>query len=74
MKFIHVIILLTVSLAFTSCSHHKKYGKHFQKMDDNGDEKISKEEWANKFDLLDADKDGFITKEEMKQHHKGKKK
>lgn len=44
--------------------------KPFKKMDTNGDQKVAREEWrgqAEGFDKLDADKDGFLTREELGQ-------
>ena len=46
------------------------HGQWFQKMDKDGDGKISKKEFQEatekKFDRLDTDKDGYISKEEWK--------
>jgi Ca2+-binding EF-hand superfamily protein len=45
------------------------HGKWFQKLDKNGDGKISKEEFQlgadNKFERIDSNKDGYVTKEEL---------
>lgn len=45
-------------------------GDHFKKMDSNGDNKVSKEEWQKFHDgfftELDKDADGSVTLEEMK--------
>lgn len=45
-------------------------GDHFKKMDANGDNKVSKEEWQKFHDgfftELDKDADGSVTLEEMK--------
>jgi hypothetical protein len=63
--------------------HH---GHWFQKLDKDGDGKISRDEFkesmGKKFDRMDADNDGFVTKEEwkaakqkkmerMREHHGG---
>ena len=51
-----------------------KKGQHFQAMDLNGDNKISKDEWMAQFTKIDGNADGFVTKEEMKAHRKAKRK
>ncbi len=49
--------------------------KQMQRADKNGDHKISREEaaahprLAKRFDAIDANKDGFITRDEMKAAH-----
>jgi len=52
-----------------------KKGHHmFQKMDTNGDGKISAAEHAamaaNWFKKMDTNSDGFVSKKEMQKHHK----
>ncbi len=75
---IFLISILAISLhAHDKKGHGKMHQEHFQKMDTNGDGKISKEEWQafheSKFSELDKDGDGFVTKEEMKEFRKEKK-
>lgn len=47
----------------------------FQKIDTNGDGKISRQEAASHnglakyFDQIDTDKDGYLSREELKAHH-----
>lgn len=51
-------------------------GKHFEKMDTNGDGVVSREEFDAKhdemFSKMDANGDGNVTKEEMKAAHKAR--
>ncbi len=64
------IIFIFVALTLlSSCGHHRRYGKHFDKMDTDQDKKISQDEWMSKFKGIDTNSDGFITKEEMKNKH-----
>ena len=85
------IAVVFLSLAMTSCAMFggKKKGhiclRHFKKMDTNGDNKVSLEEWrkykGQKFEKMDADANGMITVDEWenakrkhrkscKHHHK----
>jgi Ca2+-binding EF-hand superfamily protein len=64
-----------------SASREKRRGEGWKKLDTNGDGKISKAEaqanaprLAENFDQLDANKDGFVTPEEMKAAHAGSRK
>ena len=44
-------------------------------MDTNGDKRISRDEWkgpADRFDQLDANRDGFLTPDEMRQRRGGR--
>jgi Ca2+-binding EF-hand superfamily protein len=77
--------LLATSVALAS--HHEsnaggdKKGHHrgkmaamiMKKMDTDGDQKISQEEFAvfhnERFSRMDADSDGFVTTEEARTHH-----
>jgi Ca2+-binding EF-hand superfamily protein len=50
--------------------NRQKAQKPLKKMDTNGDQKIERSEWqgqAENFDVLDADKDGFLTRREFGQ-------
>lgn len=82
-------ILLSGSIALMAegdqkpekCGGKEKMGggieKRFEMMDKNTDGFVEKDEFKGPpqiFDKIDADKDGKITKEEMKQHHENKKK
>lgn len=56
--------------------HEKRRAEHWKKLDANGDGKLSKAEaqagaprLAEHFDQIGADKDGFVTAEEMKAAH-----
>jgi len=76
-------LIATTSLAFADAPADAGKGDRAQKMqerlkaaDKNGDGKISREEaaaslprLAKHFDEIDTNKDGFITKEEMKAFH-----
>jgi Ca2+-binding EF-hand superfamily protein len=60
-------------------SHQKARGESWKKLDTNADGKVSKAEaqanaprLAERFEQIDANKDGFITPEEMKAAHGGK--
>ena len=50
-------------------------GRHFASLDKDGDKRLSRAEaagaprMAEHFDAMDADKDGFLTREEMKAAH-----
>ncbi len=65
--------------AFRKAHRGEKHGKHggefLKKLDTDGDGRISKAEaqsaprLAEHFDALDANKDGFVTAEEMKAAH-----
>jgi len=67
---INILILLISIFILSSCGHHKRYGKHFDNLDLDKDQKISQEEWLSKFKIIDTNSDGFITNEEMKNKHK----
>lgn len=73
-----VLALMTVFLVAMSCSRYKHHKHHWKKMDADGDNRISKAEFTkytqNKFGQMDANKDGFVTKEEKKAWKKNKKK
>lgn len=68
-----------ISVDELRASHRKMRGEAFLKrLDADGDGKVSKAEAlakaAARFDLADADKDGFVTREEMaaaRQAHRG---
>ncbi|XDD53294.1 EF-hand domain-containing protein [Leptospira sp. WS4.C2] len=71
--FTSVAFLLTASVYAHDHDGHGKNamaGDHFKKMDTNGDNKVSKEEWQKFHDgfftELDKDADGSVTLEEMK--------
>lgn len=56
--------------------HEKRRAEHWKKRDTNGDGRISRAEaqanaprLAERFDQVDANKDGFVTAEEMKAAH-----
>ena len=53
--------------------HHEKIERIFEMKDTNKDGKLAKEElsgrWSSKFEKLDSDKDGFVTKAEAKSAH-----
>jgi hypothetical protein len=55
---------------------HRGHGGHFKRVDTDNDGKVSRTEAlaaaATMFDRADANKDGFITSEEMQGAHKGK--
>ena len=83
MKISHLIALISIT-AFTascshfshhgkSCGHHKKKGEHFSKLDKDGNGSLSKSEWNDKFKSIDTNKDGKLTADEMKVHHKSEK-
>src|SRR3954471_11847592 len=62
MKFATVLLSLTMALPLTVTAAQKH-----QKMDTDGDGKISRAEWkgpADMFDKLDANHDGYITADE----------
>lgn len=65
-------VLLTAGAAPLLASSHEK-GKHFEKMDTNGDGVVDKQEFMQKFEdkfgMMDGDKDGKVTRDEMKAHH-----
>jgi Ca2+-binding EF-hand superfamily protein len=68
-----VILAATATVAATG---NKEHGRHaMQKIDANGDGKISLEESKNyprlnkNFDAIDANKDGFLDRDEMKAQH-----
>ena len=70
-------IAASVMLAFAYCgdkySCKKGHGKkYFQHLDKDKDEKISKTEWETEFSEIDSDKDGYISQEEIREHHKKK--
>ncbi|PJZ44942.1 calcium-binding protein [Leptospira brenneri] len=81
-----ILILLAGLTFFVSVSvfahDHEGHGKkgrggdHFKKMDIDGDNKVSKEEWQKFHDgiftELDKDADGSVTSEEIKAFHKEK--
>jgi len=69
------ILMAQFSFASSNEKHHGQFhGKRFFKMDTNQDEKVSFEEWTKSktasFQKIDVDGDGFVTREEMKKHHK----
>jgi Ca2+-binding EF-hand superfamily protein len=55
--------------------HGKDHGAFFKKLDTDGDGRISRAEaqaaprLAERFDAIDANKDGYITKEELQAAH-----
>ena len=55
---------------------HRGHGEHFKRVDTDNDGKVSKAEAlaaaGSMFDRADANKDGFVTQDEMKAAHKGK--
>jgi hypothetical protein len=59
--------------AFMKSRHGHFAGRMFKSADANGDGKVSRDEFmaraAARFDKLDADKDGFLTPDELKAHH-----
>ena len=74
-----VSLLPTIALAKAEKGENK--GKGMQKLDTNGDQMISLQEaqaadakrLVGNFAVIDADSDGQITKEEMRQHHQKRK-
>jgi len=84
MKKIISIVLSLLLFTITAISAHEHHGKdgkgkgvHFKKMDTDGDNKVSKDEWQKYHDAhfteLDKDADGSVTMEEMKAFHDQKK-
>ena len=55
---------------------HRGHGEHFKRVDTDNDGKVSKPEAlaaaGAMFDRADANKDGFVTQDEMRSAHKGK--
>jgi Ca2+-binding EF-hand superfamily protein len=56
--------------------HHRHHGGFVKKLDKDGDGRISRDEaavaprFAQHFDRMDADHDGFLTREELRAAHK----
>ena len=64
MKFATVLLSLAIALPLTATAAQRP-----QRMDTNGDGKISRDEWkgpADMFDKLDTNHDGYISRDEMR--------
>lgn len=73
-----LLVVLSFLLVLGGCAHggHKGMHKMWEKMDANGDNAVTKEEFTkahdDMFTELDADKDGKVTKEEKMAFFKSK--
>ena len=80
MNKLFIFLLISFFTAGIMAHGGKKHGagkkEMFQKMDQNKDGKISKEEWnafhESRFTELDKNKDGSVTEEELAEFHKDK--
>lgn len=80
MKVTSIILCLMLSATFSFAGHHEeggKKGKRFKEMDTDGDNKLSKSEFMaaqeKRFAKMDANSDGFVTRDEKKSFKKMKK-
>ena len=69
--FFGISMLLILGTAVNAKNRKKgpRHGGMMMHLDKNKDQKISKDEYMAKFTEIDANKDGFITRDEMKKHH-----
>lgn len=74
---VSALAILMAGVAAPSLAKHHKGGKHFAKMDTDGNGTVSEAEFVNRtkarFAKIDADGNGEITKEELKAAHEARK-
>jgi len=74
---VSALAVLVAGIAAPSLAKHHKGGKHFAKMDTDGNGTISQAEFLERakkrFARIDADNNGELTKEELKTAHKARK-
>ncbi len=76
MNKVFTLSTIAASLLVIAISAHAGPSNHMGEMDTNKDGKVSKDEaktspaLSKNFDLIDADKDGFVSMAEMKEFHK----
>ncbi|MEP1441481.1 MAG: EF-hand domain-containing protein [Hyphomicrobiales bacterium] len=74
---VSALAILMAGVAAPSLAKQHKGGKHFAKMDTDGNGTVSEAEFVNRakarFAKIDADGNGEITKEELKAAHEARK-
>ncbi len=72
-----VVAIWLAATASIAIAASPEYGQRFEKLDANGDGRLSREEaaaypeMAQRFDQIDTNKDGFLSREELVSKRRG---